>query len=532
MVPTTAVSGIGPTATANITSISAGNIFQAIATDAPPPQISSRSDHPVSPLGVQQQTQRLQTNKFYANFFLGNQNEATWTHPYSVAWSAGSGQVDSYGLAISHLERDQVQYGSPSNVDAAQSSYFANLLGIQSLIISSTELGNGTKLTTDSLEGFSVNVNLLAPGSALPMITFPLCQGMGFVTGIYNFGTPLIQSGVGIQNVTYAGAVVQGTTFKYRVSLTDGTTWLIYVSPLNDGYQEASFTLISGGAIQGPTGFGGYIQIAKIPTGSQDAENVYDASAGAYATSVYINGSVEGKTGSYTLSWTKVGAKNQSLLMWALPHQVESFAYGTNGITDLQLQTTTKGMATAVQASSWTFTEPDLPIDMAFNPWSPSLGDVSVLPADVIKMINAAATAELSQSVADQSNVGSMYYDGKALAKFAAIVYVAHELVHNASLALAGLQKLEAAFAVHVDNAQTFPLVYDTQWGGVVSISTYLSGNPGDDFGNTFYNVGHTITLISLLLTTQTGPPLSLRLFPLRRLRHCLPRPHLAHQRH
>lgn len=496
LVDTSTLSGLGPTATINVTSIQAGNIFQAIATSTPPPQISSRDDHPVPRLGIQQQQQRLHTNKFYANFHLGNQNNATWTHPYSLTWAAGSGLAGSYGLAISHVERNQAVFGPPSDADAGDSSYFANLLGIQSVILSATELSSGTTLTTDTLEAFSINVNLLPAGGTWPLVTFPLVQGMGFITGRYNSGTPLIESSVGIRNITYGGAVVRGATFKYRLSLTDGTNWLVYVTPQNDGYQENSFTLIGPGMVQGPSGFGGYIQVAKIPADSPNAEIVYDGSAGSFATAVDISGSVDGTTGAYQLTWTKEGAVDQPLLMFALPHHVESFAYGASGLTDVALQTTTKGMAIAIQADSWTLIEPNLPVDMTFNPWTPTRGDVASLPLDVVEAINAAATVELAQSVEEQTKTGSMYYDGKALAKFAAVVYVAHELARNVTLGLTGLQELEAAFAVHVNNLQDFPLVYDTQWGGIVSVSTYLSGNPGDDFGNTFYNVSHLRTIV------------------------------------
>ncbi len=488
LIDTATLSGVGPTANPDITSISAANIFQPIATGAPPAQIQSRSDHPVPRLGIQQQQQKLQTNKFYGNFYLGDQTAATWTHPYSVSWSAGQGQTKSYGLAVSHVERSQVTYGQKTSSDAGDSSYFANLLGIQSLVLSAVELGSGTTLTTDTLEAFSINVNLVAAGATSPSITFPLCQGMGFVTGSYNSVTPLIQSGVGIESLTYAGAVVNGTTFKYRALLTDGFVWLIYVIPKNEGYSQNSFTLVSPVSIQGPGSFGGYIQVAKVPADSADAETVYDGSAGVYATAVDISGSMAGSTGNYSLSWNKGGSVDQPLLMFALPHHLESLA-GRAGITDVMLQTTTKGMATAIQADSWTLTEPDLPIDMAFNPWSPTDGDLGTLPLNVIEAINAAGTAELGQNISMQTNVGSMYYDGKALAKFAAIIYVIHDMADNATLALTGLQELQAAFAVHVDNLQNYPLVYDSAWGGVVSVSTYLSGNAGDDFGNTYYNV-------------------------------------------
>ncbi|KAK5174070.1 endo-1,3-beta glucanase [Saxophila tyrrhenica] len=490
LINTETLSGVGPTAKPHITSISAANIFQPIASDAPPAQIQSRADHPVPRLGIQQQQQRLQTNKFYGNFYLGGQTGATWTHPYSVSWSAGQRQTYSFGLAISHVELSQASFGQKTSSDAGDSAYFANLLGIQSLVLSAIELGNGTTLTTDSLEAFSVNVNLIPAGGTLPAVTFPLCQGMGFVTGSYNSVTPLIESGIGIESVTYAGAVVKGTTFKYRALLSSGVTWLIYVTPRNTGYQENSFTLVSPVSIQGPPGFGGYIQIAKVPTNVTDAEDVYDGSAGVYPTSIDISGSVAGTEGTYTLSWTKEGPAGQPLLMFALPHHLESLA-STDGVTDVMLQTTTKGVATAVQADSWTLVEPDLPIGMAFNPWSPTGGDLGTLPLDAIEAINAAGTTELAQDMAAQTNVGSMYYDGKALAKFAAIVYVIHDMAHNVTLALTGLQELQNAFALHVDNMQKFPLVYDTAWGGATSISTYLSGNSGDDFGNTYYNDHH-----------------------------------------
>ena len=490
MVDTATLSSIGPTATANVTSLLANNIFQPIATDAPPPQISSRSDHPVPRLGIQPQQDRLETNKFYANFFLGDQTAGTWTHPYSLSWSKGSGQSSSWGIAVSHIEQTQLATGPKQSDDAGEWAFFAAPVGIQSLVISATELLSGTTLTTDTLEAFSVNVNLVAAGGTTPTITFPLLQGMGFVTAKYNSGTPLIQSGVGIVNVTYAGGVINGgSTFKYRILLSNGFTWLVYVTPLNAGYDENSFTLIGPGSVQGPSGFGGYIQVAKIPTGISDAESVYDGSAGAYPTACTISGAVDGTTGTYAFSWTKQGATGQPLLMFALPHHMESFAYDTrSGATDVELVTTTKGMATAVRGDSWTLTEPDLPITMGFSPWSPLMGDISTLSPAAIQAINAAGAVELVQNISKQTNTGSTYYDGKALAKFAAIVYVLHELAQNTTLALTGLLELEDAFDLHVNNQQTFPLVYDSAWGGVVSISTYLDGNSGDDFGNTYYN--------------------------------------------
>lgn len=83
-----------------------------------------------------------------------------------------------------------------------------------------------------------------------------------------------------------------------------------------------------------------------------------------------------------------------------------------------------------------------------------------------------------------------MYFSGKALAKFASILYVVHDLARNPGLAAAGLQKLQSAFATFVDNQQIVPLAYDNAWGGVVSTAG-LSGDAGADFGNSWYNDHH-----------------------------------------
>lgn len=77
------------------------------------------------------------------------------------------------------------------------------------------------------------------------------------------------------------------------------------------------------------------------------------------------------------------------------------------------------------------------------------------------------------------------------MAKFAGIIYVLHDLLNNQLLALAGLANLKTAFAVFVENSQQFPLVYETAWGGVVSSASYITGDPGVDFGNTYYNDHH-----------------------------------------
>jgi endo-1,3(4)-beta-glucanase len=473
------------------TSLSVSDIFAPIATDAPPVQLSRKSDHPAPRKGIQPQEKKLQTNKFYSNFFLEDQALPSYIFPYSVVWANGTGATGSYGMAVSHTERMQFAGGETDPVTGAW-RFYASPIGVHSVILSATELTNDTQLTTDSLEAFSVNVNLSPASDKDTRITYPLVQGMAFVTARYTKATPVLSSGVGFQNITYIGAAGDNTTHKYRMELTNGFSWLAYVTPQDASYDVNSFTLLDGSTIQGPSGFEGTIQVAKIPAETSDAVAVYDSCAGAYPTSGSISGAVDGTYGWYTLSWQKGGVQTQDLLMFALPHHMQSLSDQTKpSVTDVKLMTTVKGNSVAIKGSSWTLVEPELAVDMEFAPYQPGFGSVRAVSADAVAAINSAATSELQQNMSEMSNLDSMYYSGKELAKFAGIVFAAKDMAKNASLADEGLKRLKIAMARFVDNKQKFPLVYDEAWGGAASSASYTTGDSGQDFGNSFYNDHH-----------------------------------------
>lgn len=365
--------------------------------------------------------------------------------------------------------------------------YFINPLGIQSIILSAAELGSSTVLTTDSLGAFSANVHLQPQAGAPGSISFPLVQGMGFVTGCYIRLQPVIQSGVIFRSVVSSGTV--RSSFKYRITLEDGKNWLLYATS-EDG-TDPKIQLQTNTLLRGQPGWTGTVQVCKNPSGG-DGESRYDASAGVYATTANIGGTVSGTTGTYQIWWQKAGVVSCPLLMFALPHHVESFAPATaSGSTNIKLQTTTKGVATAIAADSWTLIEEELPTDMGFAPWSPATGSVKTLSGAAINAINNVGASEISQDMMAQTNLDSMYFSGKALSKFATLVYTIHDLAQNPSLAAAGLAKLKDAFNRFASNRQTYPLVYDTAWKGLVSSGSYITGNPGQDFGNTYYNDHH-----------------------------------------
>lgn len=406
----------------------------------------------------------------------------------------------SWGLSISHVEASQYAFSGSNSVTNTPTA-LVNPLGINNMILSALELGNSTSLTMDSLQGFSANVNLAVSGGLTPILTFPLVQGMGFVTAVYNSGTPLIQTGIGFNNLLYGG-LVHDNTARYIVSLSDGHFWLIYVTPTGNEPLPV-LTLLNPTTIQANQPFSGTIQIAKNPGGSSANLPIFDGSAGVYPTSGSISGTASGNTGSYTLSWTKAGNLARPLLMFALPHHVQSIVsspYARRAkrqaaatlMTTIQLQTTTKGNATGIVGDSWTLVENDIPQSMSFAPWSPTSGSVDTISDDVATLMNQVATSELGQDMyANTVALGSMYYSGKGLAKYAAMIYAVNDLGNNTGLASAGLLKLKDNFNVFVNNTQPYPLVYDSAWGGVVSSAGYTLNDPYADFGNTYYNDHH-----------------------------------------
>lgn len=91
------------------------NIFVPIQADNILPQIPISDHHPVPRTGIEDNDLRtLHTNSFYANAFLGGQNQPIWTHPYSIWWGKGSqdqGTLQTWGINVGHVEESDLQYG-------------------------------------------------------------------------------------------------------------------------------------------------------------------------------------------------------------------------------------------------------------------------------------------------------------------------------------------------------------------------------------------------------------------------------------
>lgn len=432
----------------------------------------------------------VETNKFYANLFLGNQQNSVFLHPYSVSWPRGSGVAGSYGLAISQIEASQISMGErASEIPGNPVRFFINPIGIHSIALSASEFGPSTALTVCNPTGFSADA-VLTPSMDFhsnQSLAVPLVQGAGFITGMYQNLQPHLQTGIFFREFRIVSSP-NPAVVKSKLVLNDGSSWLVYVFSTVGVYPQ--LTLESNSSIRGPPGFTGFIQIAKNPAGSQ-GETIFDRTAGTFATGMDISGSVEGDTGVYFFKWKKAGLPNTPLLMYALPHHIQSFDDTTRRtMTDVTLRTTTKGMATACVGDSWTMVETGLPISMGFAPWKSGVS-VSTLSDQAKNVLMRVSYEELTQSATHESDLDSMYFSGKKLGKFAQMVHVVSELVGEKNAIIPKLEDLKHAFGRFINNQQRWPLVYDQVWGGVVSSGTYATHDGGLDFGNTYYNDHH-----------------------------------------
>ncbi|KIW00212.1 uncharacterized protein PV09_08252 [Verruconis gallopava] len=465
-----------------------------IATYPPPGQIAPRSDYPRPPVGVRARSGPLQTNKFYENLLLDDQRQSIWPQPYSLTWAKGGdadrgGLANSWGLSVSNIDRQGLLYGDPIQ-SGEPPKFFTAPLYVESIILSASELDTNTVLTTDSHDQFSLDINLTPKPDGQPVIRFPVVQGMGFVSALYTNATPLLQSSVFFTDLIEIGDVDSGKTHKWRIQLKDGTSWLLYITP-DGSFGRPSMVLKDSNTIIGPGSFTGLIQVAKNTAGSC-GERVYDGSAGTYATSLAVSASVDGATGNYSFIWRRAGSSDQQLLMFALPHHIDTMSPDTlNQSTCVTLWTTTKGEARGLQADMWLLQEQNLPTDIDFDPWKPGSGAVKKAVDEATAQIDDAAATELALDIDKLTNLDSAYYGGKALSKFALIIYAVNKFGKSSSLALEGLRKLEAAFDRWISNKQVWPFAYDSLWGGIVSTASYEDRDIGADFGNTLYNDHH-----------------------------------------
>ncbi|KAI5806965.1 glycosyl hydrolase family 81-domain-containing protein [Geopyxis carbonaria] len=470
------------------------NIFTPIETSAPLAIFARRRTHPVPKTGIQD-AGALQTNKFYANLFLGDRHAPVYTLPYTLWWS--NLPADPWGFSFDHREAPQQQYGPVQANGAVE--YYINPIWIRSLSLSAVEFDR-TRSTMElkALQGMSVDLMFYADKSVSTArrMDVTLCQGMGFVSAMYYGLTPAFDSSILVRSLTAVPYPAGGVrAVKYRLVLESGAVWLLYAWQ-GATSQPLDVVVVNNGRLEATRPFSGLVQFAKLSStvaGDALAEVELDAASGVFCKGVTVAGQVAGATGSYQFNIARQGYSSSEVLMYALPHHVKSFESATAARTKpaLRLYSGTKGVMTGVVANQWRLTETQLPTNINWIPVRAN-GSPGVFPAAALTQLAATARLEIAQDMNALTNLDSLYFSGKALAKFAHVCLAASEVLRDAPLTRTCLAKLKTAYARFTSNTQRFPLVYEASvWRGVVSDAVYQTGDPAADFGSGHYNDHH-----------------------------------------
>lgn len=326
-------------------------------------------------------------------------------------------------------------------------------------------------------------------------IDFPMVQGMGFVTAIYNGQvTPKIQSPLGIKTVSKLKHNLRSDVKKYKVVLGNDITWALYVMLPS---ASSTFDLTVDGttnSIIGTTNDAVTIQIAveSHPTTDND---VYDNAAGRYLTGASLYGSLVSDTvANHGINYESSGTNTAGVpLIFALPHHVVGFVPSMSSKkSSVVLDSTAKGSMSAYLTNSFDFSD-TLPRQIMFLPWSQAsaFGKGLSYSTNSLKLIAAAANAELKQDMIAQIMTDSTYFSGKGLDKFAYILLVIHEILQDKNASRVTLERVKGVFGNFTANKQAYPLFYDTVYKGITSSASLKTNDNNADFGSPVYSDHH-----------------------------------------
>lgn len=460
------------------------SLFTEIATGVP--SIFPQKSHPLSPPD-ETNGQPVETNKFYGNMLLGDRTSYAYPLPYSIWWTNTS---NFYGLGISHCDQSDRVLGPDSSANPVD--YFFMPSGNMSLCLGAAQFTSAPTFSTRLWGPLSLVARLTLNNG---YIDYPICNGMGFVTAVYQGLVPEISSQIGFTSVGSASVLRTGVT-KVQLTLENQCRWNLYISSSQGNSVRVS--QVDSQHIQvNSTEAGLVVQVAKL--GDSSWEQVIDSAAGAYATSVQLDGGITSDYGTavYSLKYALSGSSTGGgTLIYAAPHHYNSFTSTMNGkVTNYQLASPTIGNLTLCVTSVLEMYE-RLPKDVGFLPWTVNkqAGDsnfsISNFSSSDIDTLDTAINSEISNvDIASATNLSSMYFSGKVLDKYAFILLVTKYIVKNDSLAEQILASLKSAFSTFTQNKQQTPLFYDQSWKGVVSQAGINDAMA--DFGNTYYNDHH-----------------------------------------
>ncbi|AGO13667.1 AaceriAGL208Cp [[Ashbya] aceris (nom. inval.)] len=475
--------GIAETAVAT-----ADDLFAPIETGAPPEVFTKQANPLDLPEGVENDGKPYQTNKFYTNLIVGAQNSSAFVFPYSV-WYNKTRQ----GIAISHTGKSR----NISRSGTGDSPYgMIHPVGMAELVFSAAGFsGNQSQLNVKDMQTASCRLEMRA-GEGDSYLELPLVQGMGWVTGIYHGDIrPVVQLPTGLKRLRAENpGSLPESVLKYRVTLLNGVEWLLYITFEDPKcWKDFDLTVKDRYTLEAAKSIDGVIIQAAVAPQDQKLEVHYDNSAGMYATSFNIKGSVKGTAAQYSFEYSTKG-KSQcgQTILFALPHHVSMMTSAMDSKkTGIELEAYTKGTMRGFLANSLDF-KAELDRKVSWLPYSPDVAQNNLTyGVEQLQLLADVANKELQVDISSSIKGLNTYFTGKMIDKFAYILLVVSDIIGHDEITHESLDNLKTAFELLLKNKQTFPLYYDTKFSGIVSSADWKDYHGQADFGATYYNDHH-----------------------------------------
>lgn len=449
----------------------------------------------------------IPTNKFYGNLLLPNGQELPlWTHPYSLWYSKQDGAI-----CVSYTSANQRVFDQENSPP----QFYFNPVGIKSIMFSTT-LTVPTFISIHNLTHMSCQLNLIESHNQMSLIQFPLVQGTGLITALYNF-YPNQQSKICIKSMIGFRSFVRDTPQRYKIVLNDNKLWYLYC---NDQSLELIMldpqTIVSNRGILRDT-------TIQVTVWESDPNSIFllDQVAGFYPVSCQVSPLTKSSPSTTTTNTTTTTSPfdlsgysfiysicgksmlnpishtlSRKCLIYALPHHMNRISntfiskYGIPSYLNSSVSGTMTGFITDrldMNNNNYLY-DLNLMKSMSFHPMGFGNNPPIITDNEILQLIRDVATQEISQcDILTESNLDSMYFSGKCLAKYAWILYSTCFIINDLDLTKKLLKMLQMALNRFISNSQMIPLNYDTTWKGVIS----STNEPMKDFGNSYYNDHH-----------------------------------------
>ncbi|KAJ1852573.1 hypothetical protein GGH12_005394 [Coemansia sp. RSA 1822] len=307
----------------------------------------------------------------------------------------------------------------------------------------------------------SVSVTVRYEGSVLANV--PLVKGAVFATIVLEAPTVIQLSTIHAIIGVCAGDA-PGSTI---VQLNNGSTWLMWC--------ESNVVLRQCGmsGLESSIPMQGAVRLALVANGASAISALLSA-----RTAIPIGGDVSinatNETAEFSIAWKVRGSGD--LLMCAQPHH--QHVLNAEWMDDVGSYWSSKGTLRVARGTKWQWCEPIEPLGFAGQT------ELCAQHKEKLRELVAIDACALADSVLPPDP----YFFGKALARAARIALIADEVddPHSRDMAV---QQVAEWFEPWLNGSNSNPLVYDTEWFGIVSSSGLCDAHA--DFGQGRYNDHH-----------------------------------------